>query len=143
MNHTLRTCSREQSFFDALLKFWLWDIIPVCFVFLSGLTIYIPVISVSCSVFQGFVLALDVYAFFSNFSVFFAITMTFIRICAMWMFIWYLSYISSSSVKIYTSQMPFIHALNYVFVGKYIVWFTVFAFSALLLDAAQCLMYRI
>lgn len=143
LNHTLRICDKEQNFYASLLAFWLWDILPTCVVFLIGLTIYIPVLSVACSSFTGIILALDIYAFFESFGIFFAITMTFIRLCAAWLFMWYLSYISTFSVRLYTSSTSFTHTLDYVIVGKYIIWFAVFAFAVLALDTAQCLMFRI
>lgn len=143
INHTLCVCDTKQNFCASLLGFWLWDILPLCIVFLIGLTIYIPILSVACSAFAGIILSLDIYAFFESFGIFFAITMTFIRLCAVWLFMWYLSYISACSVRLYTSGTSFVRTLDYVFVGKYILWFAVFAFAVLALDAAQCLMYRI
>ncbi len=115
----------------------------MCVVFLVGLTIYIPALSLASGAFVGIILALDIYAFFGSFGVFFAVTMTFIRLCAAWLIMWYLSYISTASVRLYTSGTPFIRTLDYVFVGKYILWFAVFALAMLMLDFAQCLMYRI
>ena len=143
IGHSLRVCSKSDSFGASLIEFWLWDTLPICIVFLAGLTIYIPVLSIACSAFGGIILALDVYAFFNSFGVFFAITMTFIRLCAVWLFLWYLSYISTACIRLYTSPAPISKGLDYVFVGKYIVWFAVFAISTLLLDCAQCIMYRI
>lgn len=143
INHTLRVCDKNRGFYSSLFEFWLWDIIPMCVVFLVGLTIYIPALSLASGAFVGIILALDIYAFFGSFGVFFAVTMTFIRLCAAWLIMWYLSYISTASVRLYTSGTPFIRTLDYVFVGKYILWFAVFALAMLMLDFAQCLMYRI
>ena len=142
-NHSLRMCDENNSFGLSLLTFWLLDMLPMCIVFLVGLTFYIPILSLACSAFAGIVLALDIYAFFGNFGIFFALTMSFIRLCATWLFMWYLSYISTASVRIYTAGNSFIRSLDYTFLAKYIIWFAIFAISALVLDTAQCIMYRI
>lgn len=143
LNHKLRVCSQNLSFLSTLTEFWLYDMIPMSILFLAGLTIYIPALSVSFSAFSGIILALDTFLLFSQYGIFFSLTMILIKLCILWLTIWYISYISTASIQLYTSEVSFVKTIDFIIIGKYIVWFAILALSLFLLDMAQCIMYRI
>ena len=141
--HTAPVCDREKDFMQSLFEYWAISLIPMCVVFLIGLTIYIPIFSVIYNACSGACVALNIHAFFTTYGTFFAITMSFIEICTAWLHLWYSSYLSGNSVRLYTSNLPFSKNMTFSFIGKYIIWFALFAITVLLSDIAQCIMYRI
>ncbi|MBQ9941317.1 MAG: hypothetical protein IJO74_07250 [Clostridia bacterium] len=143
MNYILRVCDTGGDFLPSLLKFWAENLLPVCVAFLLGLTIYEPIFSALFSSVLGIIYSLDIYTLLSDYKLFFAITMIFIKLCTNWIYLWYLSYVSSVSVTVYTGTVPLTKKLDYIFMAKYIVWFSMFACLLLLLCIAQCIMFRI
>lgn len=141
--HTPHMCNLEKDFMPSLIEYWSFSLIPMCFIFILGLTFYVPVLSLVISSLNGIFLAFETYSYFDTYNFFFAVTMSFIALCISWIYLWYTSYVSCNSIRLFISDMPFFKNISFSFTGKYIMWFVLFSIMVLIMNVAQCIMYRI
>lgn len=141
--HTLRICDIQKDFTLSLIEYWASSILPLCAIFILGMTFYIPLISLAVSALNGICLALDICSYFNTYNFFYAGTMSFIALCISWIYLWYASYVSCNSVRMYMSDLPFFKNISFSLTGKYIFWFVAFSIMILVMNTAQCIMYRI
>ena len=142
-SHTPHICDVQKAFVPSLLEHWSLSVLPMCIIFILGLTFYVPILSFIISSLNGILLAFEIYSYFDMYNFFFAATMSFIALCISWIYLWYTSYVSCSSVRLFISDTPFFKNISFSFTGKYIIWFVLFSVMVLLMNVAQCIMYRI
>lgn len=142
-SRTLPVCDLQKDFIHSLMEYWSFSILPMCVIFVLGLTFYIPALSPVISAFNGIYLALDIYTYFGTHGIFYAGTMSFISLCISWIYLWYTAYTSCNSIRLFISDIPFLKSISASFVGKYIVWFALFSAMVFIMNIAQCIMYRI
>ena len=142
-SHSPYVCDIQKSFVPALMEYWSLSIIPMCVIFILGMTFYIPILSFAISGLNGIHLAFEIYSYFDTYNYFYAGTMSFIALCISWIYLWYTSYVSCNSIRLFISDLPFFKNLTFSFTGKYIMWFALFSVMVLVMNVAQCIMYRI